>query len=94
MESARLDITHHKRLSRADLDAIESLANEVDIHSVARTEKSLLIGKMLTKSMDLTSTKEVRQRVATSEFYGYLTTTFKHVVVRHHDEPGQLVKFV
>ena len=34
VESARLDITHHKRLNRAELDAIESLANEV-IHSVA-----------------------------------------------------------
>ena len=40
-ESARLDITHHKRLSRSDLDAIEALANEV-VQNVPRTEKMTL----------------------------------------------------
>ncbi|HIF46473.1 MAG TPA: alanine--tRNA ligase, partial [Candidatus Poseidoniales archaeon] len=37
-QSARLDITHHKRLSRADLDEIEALANEI-VQNVQRTEK-------------------------------------------------------
>ena len=37
VESARLDITHHKRLTRKDLDDIEALANEV-VQNVSRTE--------------------------------------------------------
>ena len=41
VESARLDITHHRRLSRKDLDEIEALANEV-IQNVPRTEKITL----------------------------------------------------
>ena len=44
VDSARLDITHHKRLGRSDLDAIESLANDV-LKSVARTEKITLSRK-------------------------------------------------
>lgn len=41
VESARLDITHHKRLTRSDLDAIEASANEV-LQNVSRTEKLTL----------------------------------------------------
>ncbi len=37
-QSARLDITHHKRLSRIELDEIESVANEI-VQNVQRTEK-------------------------------------------------------
>ncbi len=40
-DSARLDITHHKRLTRSDLDAIEAMSNEV-LQNVARTEKLTL----------------------------------------------------
>ena len=41
VESARLDITHHRRLTRADLDEIESMSNEI-IQQVQRTEKTTL----------------------------------------------------
>ena len=41
VESARLDITHHRRLTRSDLDQIEALANEV-VQNVSRTEKLTL----------------------------------------------------
>ena len=37
-ESSRLDITHHRRLNRDDLNAIESIANEV-VQNVQRIEK-------------------------------------------------------
>ena len=37
-EGARLDITHHKRLTRSDLDSIEALSNDV-LLSVRTTEK-------------------------------------------------------
>ena len=40
-ELARLDITHYRRLTREDLDAIEILANEV-LGQVSRTEKTIL----------------------------------------------------
>lgn len=38
VDGARLDITHHDRLSREDLDRIEALANQV-VGEVQRTEK-------------------------------------------------------
>ncbi len=38
VESARLDITHHRRLSRKDLDKIEEMANEI-VRNVSTTEK-------------------------------------------------------
>ena len=41
VESARLDITHHRRLTRVDLDEIESMSNEI-IQQVQRTEKTTL----------------------------------------------------
>ena len=41
VETARLDITHYRRLTRTDLDAIESMANEV-VQQVHRTEKMTL----------------------------------------------------
>lgn len=41
VESARLDITHYRRLTRNDLDAIEELANEV-INSTTHSEKLTL----------------------------------------------------
>lgn len=40
-ESSRLDITHHRRLTRKDLDQIESIANEV-VQNVQRIEKLTL----------------------------------------------------
>ena len=62
--------------------------------AVRRGYKSLLIEKMLTKSMDLTSIKEVRQKVATSEFYEYPTTTSKHVVALITMSQAESVRFV
>ena len=51
VDSARLDITHFNRLTREDLDAIESMSNDI-LGQVQRTDKKLkLIGKMLMKNM-------------------------------------------
>jgi alanyl-tRNA synthetase len=44
VESARLDITHHRRLDRSDLDEIENLANQV-LQEVENTEKVTLTRK-------------------------------------------------
>ena len=38
VDSARLDITHHRRLNREDLDRIEELANQI-VRNVSKTEK-------------------------------------------------------
>ena len=38
VDSARLDITHHRRLNRDDLDRIEELANQI-VRNVSKTEK-------------------------------------------------------
>lgn len=89
VESARLDITHHRRLNRADLDEIEALANEV-IQQVQRTEKITLDRKDADRKygFDLyqggaPKGNEIRiLRIADHDIQACGGT--------HHDEPGRI----
>ena len=88
-ELARLDITHYRRLSRDDLDAIEILANEV-LGQVSRTEKTVLARHEADKKhgFDLyqggaPKGNEIRVlRIADHDVQACGGT--------HHDEPGQI----
>ena len=88
-ELARLDITHYRRLSRDDLDAIEILANEV-LGQVSRTEKTILARHEADKKhgFDLyqggaPKGNEIRVlRIADHDVQACGGT--------HHDEPGQI----
>ena len=88
-ELARLDITHYRRLSREDLDAIEILANEV-LGQVSRTEKTVLPRHEADKKhgFDLyqggaPKGNEIRVlRISDHDVQACGGT--------HHDEPGQI----
>lgn len=88
-ELARLDITHYRRLSRGDLDAIEILANEV-LGQVSRTEKTVLPRHEADKKhgFDLyqggaPKGNEIRVlRISDHDVQACGGT--------HHDEPGQI----
>lgn len=89
VDSARLDITHFRRLSRDDLDAIEGLANEV-LGQVQRTEKTTLNRKDADRKygFDLyqggaPKGNEIRVlRIADHDIQACGGT--------HHDEPGRI----
>ena len=89
IELARLDITHYRRLTREDLDAIEILANEV-LGQVSRTEKTILARHEADKKhgFDLyqggaPKGNEIRVlRIADHDVQACGGT--------HHDEPGQI----
>ena len=89
IESARLDITHFKRLSREDLDAIESMANEV-IGQVQRTDKSELNRKEADKKYGF----DLYQGGAPKGDMIRVLRISDHDVQAcggtHHDEPGQI----
>ena len=88
-EVARLDITHYRRLTRDDLDAIEILANEV-LGQVSRTEKTILPRHEADKKhgFDLyqggaPKGNEIRVlRISDHDVQACGGT--------HHDEPGQI----
>ena len=88
-ELARLDITHYRRLTRDDLDAIEILANEV-LGQVSRTEKTILPRHEADKKhgFDLyqggaPKGNEIRAlRISDHDVQACGGT--------HHDEPGQI----
>jgi alanyl-tRNA synthetase len=88
-ELARLDITHYRRLTRDDLDAIEILANEV-LGQVSRTEKTILPRHEADKKhgFDLyqggaPKGNEIRVlRISDHDVQACGGT--------HHDEPGQI----
>jgi alanyl-tRNA synthetase len=88
-EVARLDITHYRRLTRDDLDAIEILANEV-LGQVSRTEKTILSRHEADKKhgFDLyqggaPKGNEIRVlRISDHDVQACGGT--------HHDEPGQI----
>ena len=88
VESARLDITHHRRLTRSDLDQIEALANEV-VQNVSRTEKLTLDRKDADANLVLivprwcSKGSDIRiLRIADHDIQACGGT--------HHDEPGRI----
>ena len=89
VESARLDITHFKRLTREDLDAIESMANEI-IGQVQRTDKTELNRKDADKKYGF----DLYQGGAPKGDSIRVLRISDHDVQAcggtHHDEPGQI----
>ena len=89
VESARLDITHFKRLTRDDLDAIESMANEI-IGQVQRTDKTELNRKDADKKYGF----DLYQGGAPKGDSIRVLRISDHDVQAcggtHHDEPGQI----
>ena len=88
-ESGRLDITHFNRLDRKDLDAIESLANEV-LGQVQRTEKTELNRRDADKKYGF----DLYQGGAPKGNLIRILRISDHDIQAcggtHHDEPGQI----
>lgn len=89
VESARLDITHHKRLNRSDLDAIESLANEV-IQSVARTEKITLDRKDADRKFGFDLYQGGAPKGSDIRILRISDHDIQACGGTHHDEPGRI----
>ena len=89
VESGRLDITHFHRLTRDDLDAMESMANQV-LASVASTEKS----QLNRKDADLVHGFDLYQGGAPKGDSIRILKIAEHDTQAcggtHHDEPGQI----
>jgi len=88
-ELARLDITHFKRLTREDLDAIESMSNDI-LGQVQRTDKSELNRKDADKKYGF----DLYQGGAPKGNMIRILRISDHDVQAcggtHHDEPGQI----
>ena len=89
VESARLDITHHRRLSRLDLDEIEALSNET-IQQVQRTEKITLNRRDADKKYGF----DLYQGGAPKGNNIRILRIAEHDIQAcggtHHDEPGRI----
>ena len=88
-QSARLDITHHRRLTRDDLDQIEAMANEV-VRSVSKTEKMSLNRK----DADIEFGFDLYQGGAPKGSEIRILKISDHDIQAcggtHHDEPGKI----
>ena len=89
VESARLDITHHRRLSRADLDEIEALANEV-IQNVARTEKITLDRKDADRKYGFDLYQGGAPKGSDIRILRIADHDIQACGGTHHDEPGRI----
>ena len=89
VESARLDITHHKRLNRSDLDAIEALANEV-IQNVARTEKLTLDRKDADRKFGFDLYQGGAPKGRDIRILRISDHDIQACGGTHHDEPGRI----
>ena len=89
VESARLDITHHRRLRRSDLDAIESLANEV-VQSVARTEKITLDRKDADRKYGFDLYQGGAPKGSDIRILRISDHDIQACGGTHHDEPGRI----
>ena len=89
VESARLDITHHRRLSRDDLDKIEQMANEI-VRNVSTTEKFSLNRK----EADMEFGFDLYQGGAPKGNEIRILKIADHDIQAcggtHHDEPGKI----
>ena len=88
-ESGRLDITHYHRLTRADLDAMEDMANAV-LSEVRATEKS----ELNRRDADLVHGFDLYQGGAPKGDSIRILKIADHDIQAcggtHHDEPGQM----
>jgi alanyl-tRNA synthetase len=89
VDSARLDITHHKRLSRKDLDEIESLANEV-IQNVSRTEKMTLDRKDADRKYGFDLYQGGAPKGSDIRILRIADHDIQACGGTHHDEPGRI----
>ena len=89
VESARLDITHHKRLTRSDLDAIEALANEV-VQNVARTEKLTLDRKDADRKFGFDLYQGGAPKGSDIRILRISDHDIQACGGTHHDEPGRI----
>ena len=89
VDSARLDITHHKRLSRQDLDEIESLANEV-IQKVSRTEKMTLDRKDADRKYGFDLYQGGAPKGSDIRILRIADHDIQACGGTHHDEPGRI----
>ena len=89
VESGRLDITHYHRLTRADLDAMEDMANHV-LSEVRQTEKS----ELNRRDADLVHGFDLYQGGAPKGDSIRILKIADHDIQAcggtHHDEPGQI----
>ena len=89
VESGRLDITHYHRLTRADLDAMEDMANEVlsDVRSTEKTELNR-------RDADIVHGFDLYQGGAPKGDSIRILKIADHDIQAcggtHHDEPGQI----
>lgn len=89
VEGARLDITHHTRLTRDDLDAIEHLANEV-LAQVHRTEKTELERKEADRKWGFDLYQGGAPKGATVRILRIADHDVQACGGTHHDEPGRI----
>ena len=89
VDSARLDITHHKRLTRQDLDEIESLANEV-IQNVSRTEKMTLDRKDADRKYGFDLYQGGAPKGSDIRILRIADHDIQACGGTHHDEPGRI----
>ena len=89
IESGRLDITHFNRLTRVDLDAIESIANEV-LGQVQRTEKSELNRKDADKKYGFDLYQGGAPKGNSIRILRISDHDIQACGGTHHDEPGQI----
>ncbi len=89
VESARLDITHHRRLNRSDLDAIESLANEV-VQNVSRTEKITLDRKDADRKFGFDLYQGGAPKGSDIRILRIADHDIQACGGTHHDEPGRI----
>jgi alanyl-tRNA synthetase len=89
VESGRLDITHFSRLNRDDLDAIESLANEI-LGQVQRTEKTELNRKDADKKYGFDLYQGGAPKGNSIRILRIADHDIQACGGTHHDEPGQI----
>jgi len=89
VESARLDITHFRRLSRDDLDAIEGLSNEV-LGQVQRTEKTTLNRKDADRKYGFDLYQGGAPKGSDIRILRISDHDIQACGGTHHDEPGQI----
>lgn len=89
VESARLDITHHKRLTRKDLDDIEALANEV-VQNVSRTEKMTLDRKDADRKFGFDLYQGGAPKGSEIRILRISDHDIQACGGTHHDEPGRI----
>ena len=89
VESARLDITHHRRLTRSDLDQIEALANEVG-QNVSRSEKLTLDRKDADRKFGFDLYQGGAPKGSDIRILRIADHDIQACGGTHHDEPGRI----